>query len=392
MARRNKDMCSDACDDLVEKIKEIIVNGQYSALQNINKIQLSVYFVIGGYLSEISRGASRGSDIVECISDSLIRKMPGLKSFFETNLKMMRSFYESWSFLDKSSVDLSNANQLFDCNNNEEVSKKIGDLAVIRFDFDKLQKASATFDADTFFSVAFSHHCVILSSVKDLEERCFYINLCANERLSVASLKKAIINDEFHHAGKNVNTFQVTIPNKEYVRRAIMSFKDEYMLDFINAEDFGVRDVADLDEKVVEQEIINNIKNFIMTLGKDFAFLGNQYRIEVAGHSHYIDLLFYNRALSCLVAVELKVGTFKAIYLGQLSSYLAMLDDFVKKPTENPSIGILLCRDVDKTYAEYMVRTTDKPIGVATFKTRDDLPEPLKRILPDLDKLKNLLN
>lgn len=385
-------MCSDIYDDLVEKIKEIIVNGQFSALQNINKIQLSVYFVIGGYLSEISRGASRGTNIVKYVSDSLSRKMPGLKGFSETNLKMMRSFYESWSFLDNKALDLSKTNQLLDCNQNKDDSETTGSLSVARFDFNKLQKASATLDADTFFSVAFSHHCVILSSVKDLEERCFYINLCAKERLSVASLKKAIINDEFHHVGKIVNNFQATIPNKEYVRRAIMSFKDEYMLDFINAEDFGVRDVADIDEKVIEQEIINNIKNFIMTLGKDFAFLGNQYRIEVAGHGHYIDLLFYNRELSCLVAVELKVGAFKAIYLGQLSTYLTMLDDFVKKPTENPSIGILLCRDVDKTYAEYMVRTTDKPIGVATFKTRDDLPEPLKKVLPDLDKLKNLLN
>lgn len=385
-------MCSDFYDDLVEKIKEIIVNGQFSALQNINKIQLSVYFVIGGYLSELSRGASRGTNIVKYVSDSLSRKMPGLKGFSETNLKMMRSFYESWSFLDNKAIDLSKANQLIDCNQNKDVNDATVSLSVARFDFNKLQKASATLDADTFFSVAFSHHCVIISSVKDLEERCFYINLCAKERLSVASLKKAIINDEFHHVGKIVNNFQATISNKEYVRRAIMSFKDEYMLDFINAEDFGVRDVADIDEKVIEQEIINNIKNFIMTLGKDFAFLGNQYRIEVAGHSHYIDLLFYNRELSCLVAVELKVGAFKAIYLGQLSTYLTMLDDFVKKPTENPSIGILLCRDVDKTYAEYMVRTTDKPIGVATFKTRDDLPEPLKKVLPDLDKLKNLLN
>ena len=379
-------MCSDIYDDLVEKIKETIVNGQFSALQHINKIQLFVYFVIGRYLSEISSSATRGTNVIKYVSDSLNRKMPGLKGFSETNLKMMRTFYKSWSCLDKKNVDLSEKNQLVEYKYNQDLIKTTSTLDVAAFDFNGIQNVSVDLDAEAFFSVAFTHHCVILSSVKDLEERCFYINLCAKERLSVASLKKAIVNDEFHHVGKIVNNFQATIPNKEYVRRAIMSFKDEYMLDFINAEDFGVRDVADLDEKVVEQEIINNIKNFIMTLGKDFAFLGNQYRIEIAGHSHYIDLLFYNRALSCLVAVELKVGTFKAIYLGQLSSYLAMLDDFVKKPTENPSIGILLCRDVDKTYAEYMVRTTDKPIGVATFKTRDDLPEPLKRILPDLDK------
>lgn len=170
-----------------------------------------------------------------------------------------------------------------------------------------------------------------------------------------------------------------------------MAFKDEYVLDFINVEELGARDIEEVDERVVEQQIVQNIKNFIMAFGRDFAFLGNQYRIEALGHTHFIDLLFYHRELSCLVAVELKTGAFKTSYLGQLNAYLNLLDDFVRKPNENKSIGILLCKSVDKTYAEYMVRTYENPMGVATFQTADDMPENLRKALPDIEALKKLL-
>ena len=136
---------------------------------------------------------------------------------------------------------------------------------------------------------------------------------------------------------------------------------------------------------------MQNIKNFIMTFGRDFAFVGNQYRVEVLGHVHFIDLLFYNRELSCLVAVELKTGVFKTAYLGQLNGYLNILDDYVRKPNENRSIGILLCKSVDKVYAEYMVRTYENPMGVAAFKTADDMPEKLRKALPNIEELKKLL-
>ena len=128
-----------------------------------------------------------------------------------------------------------------------------------------------------------------------------------------------------------------------------------------------------------------------MTFGRDFAFLGNQYRVEAMGRTHIIDLLFYHRELSCLVAIELKTGSFKTAYLGQMNGYLTVLDDFVRKPNENPSIGIILCRDADSTYVQYMVRNYDKPMGVATFKTADEMPEELRRTLPPIEELKKLL-
>lgn len=170
-----------------------------------------------------------------------------------------------------------------------------------------------------------------------------------------------------------------------------MAFKDEYLLDFINVEELGARDIEEVNENLVEQTIVNNIKQFILRVGKDFLFIGNQYIITVGGHDHKIDLLFFNRELDCLVAFELKTGVFKNIYLGELNGYLHLLDDYVRKPHENPSIGIVLCKDADQAYVEYMIQDYDKPMGVATYKTATDMPERLRNALPNQDDLIKLL-
>ena len=163
------------------------------------------------------------------------------------------------------------------------------------------------------------------------------------------------------------------------------------MLDFINVEELGARDIEEVNETVVEQTIVDNIKKFILQFGKDFLFMGNQYTINVCGHAHRIDLLFFNRELDCLVAIELKTGTFKQMYLGELNGYLRLLDDYVRKPHENPSIGIILCKDADRTYVEYMIQDYDKPMGVATYKTATDMPERLRNSLPDQETLLRLM-
>ena len=142
----------------------------------------------------------------------------------------------------------------------------------------------------------------------------------------------------YHHQGSLPNNFMQTIPAAEQAFRAINTFKDEYLLDYINVEELGVRDKQDVDERVVENAIIHNVKNFILTFGKDFAFIAYQYHLDAFGEDQYIDLLFFNRGLNCLVAVELKTGKFKTSYLGQLQGYLSVLDGFERKPHENPSI------------------------------------------------------
>jgi hypothetical protein len=160
---------------------------------------------------------------------------------------------------------------------------------------------------------------------------------------------------------------------------------------FINVEEIGEREKIDVDERVVEQSIVQNIKNFIMTFGRDFAFIGNQYHLEIYGVEQFPDLLFFNRELNAMVCIELKLGEFKTSYLGQLFGYLQILDDKVRKPHENPSIGIILCQSANYSYAEYAVRDYSKPMGVATYKTLDDMPERLRKALPDMKKMMDLL-
>ena len=163
------------------------------------------------------------------------------------------------------------------------------------------------------------------------------------------------------------------------------------MLDFINVEELNIRDSQDIDEKVVENSIVHNVKNFILTFGKDFSFVRNQYHLDAFGEDQYIDLLFFNRELNCLVAVDLKKGKFKPSYLGQLQAYLSILDGFEKKPHENPAIGLILCKDMNKAFVDYLIQDFRKPMGVATYKTSKDMPDELRKALPDVEDLKRLL-
>ena len=384
---------------IIDTIKTAILEAQYKAAKAVNAVQLSLYFSIGKYVSEHTRKGYWGTGALEYISEQLQRELPGLRGFSASNLKQMRGFYEEWT-----SDSLSD-----DCNStfmNVELQSADSNSTVMRDELEETTEHIYSTDAIVKFSrlsscgeeftkyflaISFTHHRFIMSMVKDIEERLFYIELAAKESLSVRALQKAIQLDEYKHRGAMPNNFVQTLSASQQALKAIGMFKDEYLLDFINVEELGVRDVEDIDERVVEQQIVQNIKRFIMTFGRDFAFLGSQYQVEALGHTHFIDLLFYHRELSCLVAIELKTGSFKNAYLGQLNAYLNILDDFVRKPNENPSVGIILCKDVDKTYVEYMVRTYDKPMGVATFRTADEMPEPLRKALPNIEELKKLL-
>ena len=185
------------------------------------------------------------------------------------------------------------------------------------------------------------------------------------------------------------NNFLSTIPDYKQAYRAIQMFKDEYMLDFINVEELGMRD-EDIDEKVMEQGIVHNIKNFIMTFGKGFTFNGSQVHYDKLGHDHWIDLLFYNCDLRRLVVFELKKGNFKTAYLGQLSSYLRIHNDDDRREAEDPPIGIILCKSADKEYVEYIIQDYNKPMGVATYTKENDKTEKLRNDLHPVEEMKKL--
>jgi predicted nuclease of restriction endonuclease-like (RecB) superfamily len=247
--------------------------------------------------------------------------------------------------------------------------------------------ASPQLAAVDFLRIGFSHHSEILAKEKSLDGRFFYISRCAAEFWTVDTLKSYLRGNLYSKIGTLPNNFLQTLPKPEQARRAMRAFKDEYLLDFINIED-----EIDPDERLFEKEIIANIKQFILAFGNKFCFIGHQYRVTVAEEEFFIDLLFFNRALRCLVAVELKRGKFRPSYLGQLNFYLSALDEYVRQEDEAPSIGILLCKEANRSIVEFAVRDYSKPMGVATYRTRSEMPEPLQKALPDVDDMKKLLD
>ena len=258
------------------------------------------------------------------------------------------------------------------------------ELPTVQFKIDANSPISA------FMNIGFTHHYAIISKVKDVEQRKFYIQFAADTKAKVEDLERIINDDLYSHQGELPNNFKKAIPDQLQAYRAITMFKDEYLLDFINTEELFIRD-KDRDERVIEQRIVQNVKEFIMTFGKDFTFVGNQYRLEKFGVEEFPDLLFFNRELAALICVELKDGPFKTSYLGQLAGYLRILDDEVRKPNENPSIGIILCKSANKKFVEYVIQDYDKPMGVATYKTTADMDERLKKLLPPVEELEKLL-
>lgn len=366
-------------NDAVQQIKTAILKSQAKALAGVNQEQLALYYGIGRFISQNSRDGFWGKDAIEVISRQLSAEVPGLKGFSPRNLRNMRTFYEQWKSLD---INLADASAKL------EGTKELADTsAKIALEDNLLPTALIDIPVVAFFSIGFSHHVLILQKTKTAEERKYYIQLCADLKLSHEALGRKIDEDAFHNQGKMPNNFVQTIPDHKQAFKAIQMFKDEYLLDFINVEQLGERE-EDIDERVIENEIVHNVKNFIMTFGKGFSFSGSQVHYDKLGHDHWVDLLFFNRILRATVVVELKKGKFKPSYLGQLSHYLHVLDDDDRLEWENPPVGIILCKDADKTFVEYVLQDYQRPMGVATYKTNQ---EKLKELLPDEEEMKKLL-
>ena len=307
----------------VQAIKGAILQSQQRALGVINQEQLALYYGIGRYVSVNTRNKNWGKGFIETISEQLRKELPGLRGFSAPSLRKMRTFYEEWRML--SDNPFVETNKLVTDEQNSFVSTN--ELPTVQF------KIDADFPITAFMNIGFTHHYTIVSKVKDTEKRKFYIQFAADTKAKVGELERMIDSDLYSHQGELPNNFKKTIPDRLEAYRAITMFKDEYLLDFINVEELFVRE-KDRDERVIEQSIIQNVKEFIMTFGKDFTFVGNQYHLEKYGVEEFPDLLFFNRELAALVCVELKDGSFKTNYLGQLRIRLSE-SFFVKVPIRN---------------------------------------------------------
>ena len=358
----------------VKEIKNAIIDSRYRAARQVNKEVLELNYGIGRFISENSRRAQWGSNAIAVISQMLQQELPGLKGYSEASIKMMRIFYEEWSILfENRQLTIDDFNNLIDNTSNNKIT-------ICHFSTEKISES----DLACFLNVGFTNHYIILTKTKSLEERLFYIRRCTKEFWNVETTKYHLKEDLYHKEGSIQQTnFDKTLEESDFKQRALQSFKEEYQLDFINNED--------INEKIIEQKVVQNIKNFIMAFGPDFSFMGNQYRLEVSGQEFFIDLLFFSRRLKCLVAFELKRGDFKPEYTGKMNFYLAALDKYVKLPDENPSIGIILCKNKNEEIVELSFSDTSKPMGVSTYRTSQELPERFRKALPSIEDLKRLL-
>ena len=346
----------------VQDVKQQILQSRYHAARLVNKELLLLYYNIGKMLHEKIKQAKWGDKALQNISAQLQKELPGLRGFSAQNLKKMRLMYERYAPLVANEMKASSTGTI-----GSAVSNQVHSGSFITL----------------FFQLGFSHLFLLAVSVKEEKELLFYMQQSVQNHWSYRMLQHHIESNLYRQKGRLSNNFTTTLP-EHLAAHALDAFRDEYLLDFININPGD-------DERVLEREIVNTIKHFILSLGTGFSFIGNQYRLVVDEEEFFADLLFFNRNLQCLVAVELKKGKFKPEYAGKLNFYLNVLDEQEKLPHENSSIGIILCKEKSSKVVEYAFKTIDKAMGVATYKTSKQVPEQFKKILPDAQALKKLL-
>lgn len=323
----------------IGQIKEKIRNSQYEAMKVVNKTIINLYWGIGKEIYNQQKEKGWGKSIVEILAKEIQKEFPETKGFSARNLWRMRNFYVEYS------------------------SNKILPPLVAE--------------------ISWSKNISIIEKCKNSLEREFYIKMTKKYGWTKSVLINNIENKTYEKYLLNQTNFERTLP-KKYVNQAKLAIKDEYTFDFMELSEQH-------SERELEQNLIKNMRNFLEEMGGNFAFMGSQYHINIGGEDFYIDLLLYHRSLKCLVAIELKIGDFKPEFVGKLQFYLTALDRQVKMEHENPSIGIIVCKNKNRTIVEYALSNSDKPIGVATYQIRETLPEQMKDLLPSPEEIKRRL-
>lgn len=297
-----------------EKIVSIIESAHERAYKKVNEELILMYHDIGKYISEQSKGASYGDSFIQSLADFFEKNYPDLKGFTRRGLYRMKQFYELYKDDEKVSTLLTQLN--------------------------------------------WSNHLKIMSACKTMDERIFYMNMCIKERYSARELARQI--DSGYYERYMLSQKSVAPAIEEAKKATGNIFLDNYVLDFLDVP-------SSVSEHDLQKSIIRNLKNFILEIGKDFTFIGEEYKVQVGNHDYYIDLLFYHRGLSCIVAFELKIGEFKPEYVGKVNLYLEALDREVKKENENPSVGVILCASKDDEVVEFALSRSLSPTMVADY-------------------------
>ncbi|MFN0037039.1 MAG: YhcG family protein [Saprospiraceae bacterium] len=312
-------------------IKTKIRQAQYAAMKAVNAELVRLYWDIGQGITEKQQQAGWGKSVVENLARDLQAEFPGMRGISARNLWLMADFYAEYQGVE--------------------------------------------FLQSLIAEISWTHHTIILSKCKDNRERQFYILAAKKFGWTSRVLSHQIENQSFEKYLLNQTNFDETLPEK-YRNQAILAVKDHYNFDFLELGD-------DHSEHELELALLQNIRRFLLEMGKDFCFVGNQYRLDIEADDYYIDLVLFHRRLQSLIAIDLKIGGFKPEYKGKMEFYLNVLNDTVKLPHENDAIGIIICRDKNRTVVEYSLKLSAHPIGVATYSLSAVLPENLRAFLPD---------
>lgn len=306
--------------DIIELIKQ----SRNNAIRKVNEELIDLYWNIGEYISKKVELSEWGQSVVKELSLYIQTNEPEIKGFSDKNLWRMKQFYESYKEIPKISTLLR--------------------------------------------EISWSHNLAIFSRCKSIEEKEFYIKLTKQENYSFRELERQISSSLFERT--MIGNSKLSTVLRETNADIANTFKDSYVFDFLNLPET-------FDESDLQKGLIEQMKNFILELGRDFLFISEEYKVQVGNSDFYIDLLFFHRGLQCLVAFELKADKFKPEHLGQLNFYLEALDRDVKRQNENPSIGVLLCKDKDSEVVEYALSRSLSPTMVSEYKTQ--LPD--KKVL-----------
>ncbi|MCG8409988.1 MAG: PDDEXK nuclease domain-containing protein [Bacteroidales bacterium] len=324
----------------IKKLKSKIHVARTKVALSINSQLLELYWEIGKDICERQIENNWGGKLIEQVAHELKSEFPELKGFSRRNIYAMRQWYKFYS-------------------------KKY------------------PFVPQSVAQIPWGHNRLIISKIKEVEEAEFYCAQTIGNNWDRDTLELQISNNLYHKKGEGISNFPQTLP-KTQAELATQTLKDPYNFDFLGLHDDAL-------ERAIEDELVKNITKFLLELGKGFAFVGRQYKIEISESDYFIDLLFYHIELKCYVVIELKAGKFKPEYAGKLNFYLSAVDSQFKKSEDNESIGILLCKKKDKIEAEYALRDINKPMGISEYKLTDAIPEEIKTKLPSIEELENKL-
>lgn len=324
---------------LLDEIKTRIRNSRLQAAHAVNRELIQLYWWLGKTITEKQEQLGWGKSVVELLAQDLQKAFEGRSGFSAQNLWYMRQFYLAYR-------------------DHEFLQQLVGEIP-------------------------WGQNLTIMAKIKTPEARQYYLQATLEMGWSRDVLLNQIKSQAYdrHHLSNKQHNFQKALP-EHLAEQADQAMKDVYMLDMLGVE-------KPILEAELEARMVAKIKDVMLELGYGFAFIGNQYRIVTPNKDYFIDLLFYNRRLKALVALELKIGQFKPEYAGKMNFYLNLLDDFVREPDESPSIGIILCSERDHFEVEYALRGIDKPVGVSEYLLTRDLPPELKNKLPDAKELED---